>query len=131
VTLVPYQVPAQTMIALCGASVTLTGTIGFQAALAGLCSVVSEPYYSTENHYIQVRRFDEIESIPEKMRAFSAPKNMDARRRDLLKKLTGGSVPGDYFTFRKFDQENVSHREAIAPLIQTLNTHLPQFALKG
>ena len=41
VTLVPYDVPANLLIGKCAISVTFTGTIGFQAALAGLCSVTT------------------------------------------------------------------------------------------
>ena len=63
VTLVPYDVPANLLIGKCAISVTFTGTIGFQAALAGLCSVVTEPYYATEQHYLHVRSFGEIENL--------------------------------------------------------------------
>jgi hypothetical protein len=127
VTLVPYEIPAQTMISLCSTSLTLTGTIGFQAALAGLRSIVSDPYYSTDEHYMQVRRFDDIETVPDQIAAFEIPADMDARRRELMRKLTGGSVPGDYFTFRRFDAQNPSHRQAIAPLVKSFRDYLPNF----
>ncbi len=55
VTLVPYDVPANLLIEECAVSLTFTGTIGFQAALAGLCSVATDPYYATENHFLHIR----------------------------------------------------------------------------
>lgn len=127
VTLVPYDVPASVMLAECSVSVTLTGTIGFQAALAGLCSVVTEPFYSTPDHYVHVRNFSEIDTVADRVLAWRRPDDMDAARRHLVRHLAKGSVPGDYFTWRKFDGRDPAHREAAAPLVRSLNTYLPRF----
>ncbi len=41
VTFVPYEVSAKTLIDRCKTTITLTGTVGFEAALAGRCAVVA------------------------------------------------------------------------------------------
>jgi hypothetical protein len=126
VTLIPYEVPAQVLISLCDISVTLTGTVGFQAALAGLCSVVTDPYYATEDDYVHIRKRSEIGAVVDRIASFSRAENTDMRRRNLLRKLSGGSVPGDYFTFREFDPENPEKQKATQSLIDSLNTYLPK-----
>ncbi len=127
VIMVPYDVPANLLLAECGISVTFTGTIGFQAALAGNCSVVSDPYYATEEHYVHVSKFEEIDGVVEKVRDWRAPADLDRARRDIVRHLARASVPGDYFTWRGFDPEDPSARAAAQPLVDTLNTYLPRF----
>lgn len=128
VTLVPYEVPAQLLLAECSVSLTQTGTIGFQAALAGLCSVVSEPYYSTPDHYIHCRTAAQIEDIVDRIVDWRRPDDMVGARRKLVRHLAGGSVPGDYFAFRRFDASIDTHRKAVEPLLGTLNLHLRSLA---
>jgi hypothetical protein len=45
----------------------------------------------------------------------------------MIKHLVSQSVDGDYFTWRKFDRTNPTHREKIEPLIRSLNLYLPRF----
>lgn len=130
VTLVPYDVPATMMIAECAVSITFTGTIGFQAAIAGLCSVVTEPYYATEQHYLHVRDFAAIDGILDRVRNWRAPTDLDAARREMIRHLARGSVPGDYFTWRKFDAADPAQRLAAEPLVKTMNAYLPRFMKK-
>lgn len=131
VTLMPYEVPANPMIAECPVSVTLTGTIGFQAAVAGNCSVVTEPYYADEAHYLHVRRFDEIDGVAERIRAWSPPADRRAAAQSMVRHLSKGSVPGDYFMFRRFDAGDSRKRDAIAPLVDSLNAYLPKILDAG
>ena len=127
VTLVPYDVPANLLIAECAVSVTFTGTIGFQAALAGICSVVTEPYYATEQHYLHVRDFSEIEGIVDRIRRWRAPADLGAARRDMVRHLARASVPGDYFGWRNFDPDDPAARGLVETLVKSLNTYLPRF----
>jgi hypothetical protein len=127
VTLVPYDVPANLMIGQSAISVTFTGTIGFQAALAGLCSVVTEPYYATEQHYLQVRTFAEIESLVERLKGWKPPENLAAARRDMVRHLAAAGAEGDYFTWRNFDAEKPAMRDRVEPLVRSLNEILPRF----
>ena len=81
VVLVPYDVPANLLIGKCAVSVTFTGTIGFQAALAGLCSVATEPYYATEQHFLHVRDTNEVDAIVEQLARWRPPDDLDTTRR--------------------------------------------------
>jgi hypothetical protein len=127
VTLVPYQVPANLLIRECAISITLTGTIGFQAALSGLCSVVTEPYYATERHFLHVHSAEEIDGLVERLKQWRPPDDMATARREIVRHLGAVSVEGDYFTWRKFDPEEQVAREAVEPLVRSLNKYLPGF----
>jgi hypothetical protein len=127
VTLVPYEVPANLLIGKCAISVTFTGTIGLQAALAGLCSVVTEPYYATERYFLNIRNAEEIESLVARLRQWRPPDDMTTARREIIRHLTAISVEGDYFTWREFDPEKQAARDAVASLVRSLNLYLPRF----
>lgn len=127
VTLVPYDVPANLLIEKCAISLTFTGTIGFQAALAGLCSVATDPYYATENHFLHVRSLEEIGGLVERLKRWRSPDDLVATRRAIVRHLASVSVEGDYFGWRKFDPDNEAACKAVGPLARSLNEHLPRF----
>jgi hypothetical protein len=127
VTLVPYEVPANLLIEKCAVSVTFTGTIGFQAALAGLCSVATDPYYATENHFLHVRSVGEIGGLVERLKRWRSPDDLVATRRAIMRHLASVSVEGDYFGWRKFDPDNEAACKAVEPLARSLNEYLPKF----
>jgi hypothetical protein len=131
VTMVPYDVPANLLIAECGVSVTFTGTIGFQAALAGRCSVVTGPYYADQEHYIHVRAFAEIGGIVERIRQWRPPADLPAAQRAMVRHLARASVPGDYFTWRDFDPDDPAARAAVESLVASFNRYLPRFLRKA
>jgi hypothetical protein len=125
--LVPYDVPANLLIGKCGVSVTFTGTIGLQAALAGLCSVATEPYYATEQHFVHIRDVGEIDSLAERVARWRQPDDLAAMRREVVRHLAAISVEGDYFGWRNFDPDNAAARASVEPLTRSLNAHLPRF----
>ncbi len=127
VTLVPYDVPATLLIAICGVSITQTGTIGFQAALAGRCSVVAEPYYSTPLHYVHVKAAHEIDDVVVRIEAWQKPKDMIKARREIFRRLVSISAPGNFYSFRKFDATDPLSTTAAQPLVHTLNRYMPTF----
>jgi hypothetical protein len=127
VTLVPYDVPANLLIGQCAISVTFTGTIGFQAAIAGLCSVVTEPYYATEQHYLQVRHMSEIDGIVERIKQWRPFPDLDGARKEMVRHLVVGSVEGNYFGWKDFDPNNREACDGLEPLVRSLNRTLPQF----
>ena len=127
VTLVPYDVSANLMLENCAVSLTFTGTIGFQAALAGLCSVATDPYYATENYFFHVRNVEEIGGLADKLQRWRLPDDLVAIRREIMRHLASISVEGDYFGWRKFDSEDGAARAAIEPLARSLNVYLPRF----
>jgi hypothetical protein len=131
VVLVPYEVPAGLMIESCAISVTFTGTIGFQAALAGLCSVATDPYYATADEFLHVRNTCEIANLSDRLNRWRHRRDLRAVRRVLMRHLASVSAAGDYFTWRRFDTSNEAARKAVAPLVRSLNDHLPAFVRSG
>jgi hypothetical protein len=131
VTLVPYEVPADLMIASCAISVTFTGTIGLQAALAGLCSVVTDPYYATESQFLHVLDVDEIGGVVGRIAQWQRPKDLIQTRREIIRHFIAISVDGDYFGWKKFDPDSARARASADSLARTLNRHLPGFLKPG
>jgi hypothetical protein len=127
VVLVPYEVPAGLLIRQCRVSVTFTGTVGFQAALSGLCSVVSEPYYATERNFLHIRSFEEIGSLVARLEQWQPPDDLATTRREIVRHLVSISVAGDYFTWSGFNPENPAARQAAESLTRSLNLYLPRF----
>ncbi len=128
VILVPYDVPANRLIKECPTSVTFTGTIGFQSALVGACSIVSNAYYSDQENFIHFNNLNDIKKLPEKIAAFKKEKSKDSLSisvDSLIKKILAASIPGDLFTFRKFNKNDPDHITRVQPLIDSLNKSLP------
>jgi hypothetical protein len=130
VTLVPYDVPANLLIGQGAVSITFTGTIGFQAALAGLCSVVTEPYYATQQHYLHVRKRADIEGLVERLKAWVPPADLRAARAEMVGHLVAASVEGDYFGWQNFDTQDQNAVAATLPLVRSLNRYLPRFLIR-
>ncbi len=128
VTCVPYGVSANFLLERCAVSVTFTGTIGFQAALAGLASIVSDPYYAGDNEYfLQVKSVGEIDGIVERLKQWRRSDDLDAARLEIVTKLAGASMPGNYFTWKNFDREDELTQESTNSLVWSFNQHLPRF----
>jgi hypothetical protein len=127
VTRVPYDVPANYLIERCDVSLTFTGTIGFQAALAGLCSIVTEPFYATEEHYLHVRNFSEIEGVPNRLKDWRRPDDLDAVRPVIVSKLVAAGMPGDYFMWKNFDPQDEAARNGVRSMVRSYNEYLPRF----
>ncbi|HBI22157.1 MAG TPA: hypothetical protein DDY37_06195 [Legionella sp.] len=130
VVLVPYDIPASRFIQACSVTVTMTGTIGFQSAVAGACSIVSGAYYSDDTHFIQCRSLNDIATLPSRIEAFQANHKGDIADESidgLLAKVLAASAPGDLFGFKGFDVHQAEHRQRTVTLIESLNRYLPHF----
>ena len=130
VVMVPYEVTAGILIRKCSVTVAFTGTIGFEAALAGSCAVVSGAYYSDESHFVHFHNRNDIAALPDKIATFKkkyaagfSTEGVDG----LVEKLLAASAPGDLFGFSGFDKEQAESINKTTSLIQSLNKYLPQF----
>jgi len=102
VVILPYDVPGNELVALSGVSFSCTGTLGLQAALAGLVSVVAPAYYADPQDFVVYGSVGEVEGLPG--RVMAAPSaDLGARRRRIAATLLQGSFGGDLFSFRGFD----------------------------
>ena len=110
VVLVPYEISAHEMLALSGVSFTFTGTLGLQAALAGIKSVVTENYYSNEDDFIIFHKKSDIQNLPLMVENKTFKEPLDIRRKRIVSNLLSGCFDGDIFTFKNFDSQKPSQK---------------------
>lgn len=104
VVIVPYDVPGNDLLGMVGVNFTCTGTLGLQAALSGLKSVVTESYYSNDDDFIVFRSRAEVESLPARVTRTATPDvPLPERRQRMISHLLRGSFDGDFFSFKGFD----------------------------
>ena len=103
VVLVPYDVSGNELLSQAGVSFTCTGTLGLQAALAGLKSVVTESYYAQDADFIVFRGRSEVAKLPQRVVTHQPDESLDRRRHRIIAHLLRGSFDADYYSFLKFD----------------------------
>ena len=108
VVLVPYDVSGMEVLSLCGVNFTCTGTLGLQAALAGVKSITTRNYYTTDGDFILLENRAQVARLPEMVEAFPAVADLPARRARIVARLLQGSFACDFFSFRGFDAANPS-----------------------
>ncbi len=108
---------------------TCTGTLGLQAALAGLKSVVTESYYSNNNDFIVFRRRDEIGQLPTRAAVASFGEPLIKRQQRIIRNLLLGSFEGDFFSFKGFDAGNPA--PSALTLSHALGRRLDQLIAEG
>ncbi len=125
VVLVPYEVPASIILKKCNISFTLTGTVGFQALFYNSKSIVSNAYYADQDNFIHINNLTEINHLPELVEKFknkvNNPEQVDKVISAAVERLLAASVPGDLFTFKKFNKNNPEHKNKIQDLVQSLD----------
>lgn len=129
VVIVPYDVPGNELLGLVGVNFTCTGTLGLQAALAGLKSVVTESYYSNNNDFIVFRRRDEIGQLPTRAAVASFGEPLIKRQQRIIRNLLLGSFEGDFFSFKGFDAGNPA--PSALTLSHALGRRLDQLIAEG
>lgn len=102
VAILPYDVSGNELIAHSGVSFSCTGTLGLQAALAGLVSVVAPAYYADAEDFIIYNSLPEVDALPGRVDAARGA-DLAARRRRIAAALLSGSFGDDLFSFRGFD----------------------------
>ena len=103
VVMVPYDVSGNELLALSGTSFTCTGTLGLQAALAGLTSVVTESYYAAEPDFVMLRERQDVIDIAARAREHRFADPVETRRERIIAHLLRGSFEADFFSFQRFD----------------------------
>lgn len=103
VVFVPYEVSGNELLGHVGVTFTPTGTLGLQAALLGLKSITTAPYYHTPGDFIVLSGDTDIAELPAMVSAMPPCRNPAARQRRVIAHLLQGSFPGDFMSFRRFD----------------------------
>ncbi|NJC41295.1 hypothetical protein GGQ87_001553 [Brevundimonas alba] len=130
VVIVPYEVSGNAVLAMCGVSVTATGTLGLQAGLLGNRSVVCEAYYvGSDDDFIVLRSWDDLAALPERLDLTGEPADLRARQGRTIAHLLQGSFDADFFSFQKFDPSDPN--PAAAELGRRLGQRLRQLGPDG
>jgi len=103
VVMVPYDVSGNELMAESGVSFTCTGTLGLQAALAGLPSVVTESYYAREPDFLVFRERAEVAGLGKSVLDHRFANEIEQRRERVIGHLLRGSFEADFFSFQRFD----------------------------
>lgn len=106
--IIPYEVSANEMISNVGISFTTTGTIGFQAALIGVKSIVVDNYYSNSEDFIVLRNREDVKRLPQKLSEFTIDENVDGRQTRLVSHVLKGSFSSDFFSFESFGEGSIN-----------------------
>jgi hypothetical protein len=130
VVVVPSEVPARTLIDHCHATVTLTGTVGFQSALAGRGAAVAvDTYYVSPGHFIQLRGMQDLDSLASALDTLEPPADLRDAQRRIVRHVLRASVPG-MLDWLKWSPVSEAARPT-APLIESLNQYMPLFLPHG
>lgn len=103
VVILPYEVSGNEVLSVVGANFTCTGTLGLQAALAGLVSVVTPSYYANEEDFVVFRTRSEVERLPERVINAKPATDIADRRARIVAHLMRGSFACEFFSFKGFD----------------------------
>ena len=129
VVLVPYDVSGNDLLAVVGTNFTFTGTLGLQAALAGLKSVVTDSYYSNESDFIVFRNREDIKRLPARTLAHGFNETLEQRQNRIVAHLLRGSFFGDFFSFRGFDSNHPTQQ--VRALAAAIGSRLNQLIAQG
>lgn len=130
VTFVPYEVPGRTLTDNCHATLTLTGTVGLQAALSGRGAIVSsDTYYAFPGRFILLNTREDIETLPQALRAFTPPADLHQDRRMVVRHLLRSSVPGTLNWLKWSPASDPDNK--VDGTIQSLNQYGPQLLPDG
>jgi len=106
--LVPYGVGAQALLQQTGVSFNFTGTVGLQAALAGLKSLVTPCYYSNSQDFIEFSSRNDIAHLPARVESTEFSRPIEERRSRIVSGLLQGCFDGNLFSFRGFSSTSGS-----------------------
>lgn len=122
VTFVPYDVTAKTLIDRCKTTLTLTGTVGFEAMMAGRCAVVAaSAYYVADPYFVTLDSLAGISDLPGRIERFQMPRDLVAARRAVMHRLLRSCVPGQ-LSWLKWSPDGATARTADS-LIESLNAY--------
>jgi hypothetical protein len=103
VTIMPYDVSGNAMLAEVGTYFGLTGTLGLQAALIGLNAISAPNYYTNDRDFIVLADRAAVAAVPARLAAREHDGALEDRQRHIVAELLRGSFDGDFFSFKDFD----------------------------
>jgi hypothetical protein len=129
VTIVPPEVPGAVLVNACRATVTLTGTVGLQAVLAGNAAAVAvDTYYATDD-FVLIRRASDLDRLPATLDAWQHNGDLHEVQRRVMKRLMRASVPG-FLNWLKWTPMN-DRTALVGTTIDSLNRYAPMLVPDG
>lgn len=122
VVFLPYEVSGNEAVSLVETNFTLTGTLGLQAALLGLTSVVSPTYYTTEEDFLTFDDPAQVAALPQRVIEWQSAEDLRSRQRRIVSHLLEGSFEGDFFSFKGFQPQHP--KETVRILAENLGRQL-------
>lgn len=122
---IPYDVPSPPLIQNSLTTFTWSGTVGLQSAMQGHRAIVVEPPYLVEGAFVQVKRFDEIASLPSRAESHRNPMPLSQSQRAIARHVLSACVPGtlNYIGFDELDRTKTAEAHA---LMDSVRTYLPR-----
>ena len=119
----PYSSDINELLENVSISVTTTGTVGLQAALRGIISIVTPSYYSNSTDFIVLNSANDLNLLNAKIQQqLGNPVNLEERRNRLIEHIYEISLAGDIFSFRQ--KENFDTNTSLNQLINSLKNFL-------
>ena len=129
VAFVPYDVPGRWLIDRSKVTLTWTGTVGLQAALAGRCAVVDvSAYYIVKGLFVALQDVSDLDGLAQRIESFEPSLPLGEARRALALHLLRASVPGAYLSWRRFDPYDPGCVRRADSVVASLNHYLPGLA---
>jgi len=107
VVIVPYEVSGNEMLSLVDTHFTTTGTLGLQAALFGMKSIVTESFYSTPEDFIFLRSRSQLPQLLGLVEAATPPDSLHDRQYRVVENFLRGTINEDLYSRENFDINKV------------------------
>jgi hypothetical protein len=101
---------------------TTTGTVGLQASLKGLISIVTPSYYTNEKDFIVINKEEEISDLPTKINSFNRDFDIEERRKRIIHHLCSITLNGDILSFKQ--RKGLDKNESLNDLIEGVRFYL-------
>jgi len=104
---VPSEISGNEMLSLVDVHFTTTGTLGLQAALFGMKSIVTESFYSTPDDFIILRGREQLTELPRLVEAVAPPPSLYERQYRIIENFLRGTINEDLYSRENFEVNNV------------------------
>jgi hypothetical protein len=103
VLLLPYEVSGIEVLAKVGANFTFTGTLGLQAALQGIISVVVKNYFSTQTEFIEFKAREDLAYLPARVMAAKPRPSLEEGQNNIVSNFLRGTFNEDLYSRDHFN----------------------------
>ena len=103
VILLPYEVSGTEVLNKVGTNFTFTGTLGLQAALQGITSVVVKNYFSTKTEFIEFNTREDLKDLPARVMTAKSRASLEDGQHNIVANLLRGTFNEDLYSRDDFN----------------------------